>query len=149
MKKVISSFLIVLWMLVIFCNSASDGVTSSNYSSGIIVNVVSTINGVDKDSSEMKQIVKKYSFVVRKFAHVFEFFVLGLLVFYWGFNFNIMNFSYMFQFCLCYAISDEIHQLFSVGRSCQIGDVVIDSVASILALVVCYKIIKSKKIPQL
>jgi VanZ family protein len=36
-------------------------------------------------------------------------------------------------FSIVYAISDEFHQLFVVGRTCSLSDVLIDSIGILLA----------------
>ena len=34
-------------------------------------------------------------------------------------------------FCVCYAMTDELHQYFVPGRSCRLFDVGVDSLASL------------------
>ncbi len=77
----------------------------------------------------------EYDFFLRKAAHVSEYFVFTFLL-YRAFkgSFNINSFKilmYPAGLSLLYAISDEIHQYFVVGRSCAIGDVLIDSIGII------------------
>ncbi len=73
------------------------------------------------------------TFIVRKSAHFLEF--TGLCVL-----FNLALFQTRKRtmpvlsvvFTSLYAVSDEIHQLFVEGRSCEFGDWVIDSFGAIL-----------------
>ena len=74
----------------------------------------------------------EYDFLLRKIAHVVEYFILTFLLlraFKGSFE---MNGFYLFLFpaalSLCYAASDEFHQLFVPGRGGAIEDVLIDAV---------------------
>lgn len=47
------------------------------------------------------------------------------------------KFSYLISsvICLAYAVSDEIHQYFVPGRSCELRDVFIDFSGSVLGII--------------
>lgn len=47
-------------------------------------------------------------------------------------------------FCIIYALSDEIHQLFVFGRSGELKDVLIDTIGSFLGIILISKIINRK-----
>ena len=134
MKKIISLIVLIAWMSFIFLMSNKNGQASGNLSSLFIRNVVVTVTNI-KDESKIEYIVQKSSFFVRKTAHFFEYFVLALLTinFLTNFGFNKHLFLYATIFCIIYAITDEVHQLFISGRSGQISDVLLDSLASILS----------------
>lgn len=38
--------------------------------------------------------------------------------------------------CILYATSDELHQLFVMGRSCELRDVFIDSLGSVSGIII-------------
>jgi len=74
----------------------------------------------------------KYDFVLRKIAHIAEYFILTFFL-YRAFKgtFDMKAaclFVWLAALSFFYAISDEIHQSFVPGRACAIGDVLIDSV---------------------
>ena len=81
------------------------------------------------------------TFLTRKAAHIFMYFVLGMLMY------NIVK-DYGFTtrraiclsilFSLTYAGSDEFHQLFVQGRSSEIGDILIDTTASSVGIGLYY-----------
>ena len=75
-------------------------------------------------------------FILRKAAHVTEYFLLAFLLrraFCGTFAMNARSlFLYPATVALLYAISDEIHQSFTPGRTCSMGDVVIDAAGIIL-----------------
>ena len=47
--------------------------------------------------------------------------------------------------CILYATSDELHQLFVMGRSCELRDVFIDSLGSVSGIIIYNLIEKNKK----
>lgn len=138
MKKKISVILVILWMILIFIMSSYSGNDSSNQSN-FIVNIISSIFNINN--------IDILSLIVRKLAHFTEYFILGLLVYNMIYNLNKKKYMSII-ICILYAISDEIHQLFVVGRSCNIIDMLIDSCGSISGvyfLYLIYKIILKKK----
>ena len=87
----------------------------------------------------------EYDFILRKIAHITEYFILTFVLyraFRGSFNINFVRlFMYPATFALLYAISDEFHQYFVLGRSCSIGDVLIDSIG----IISFYILIRIKK----
>lgn len=77
----------------------------------------------------------EYDFFLRKLAHITEYFIFTFLLyraFSGSFNMNVFRlFMYPAAFSLLYAISDEVHQYFVLGRSCSAQDVLIDSIGII------------------
>ena len=71
--------------------------------------------------------------VVRKSAHVILYLVLGVLVYYALLAHKLSTRGRMLLglvILLSYAISDETHQLFVSGRSSELRDVAIDTIAA-------------------
>lgn len=77
----------------------------------------------------------EYDFLLRKMVHIAEYFIFTFLLyraFSGSFNMNPLRlFMYPAVLALLYAVSDEIHQYFVVGRSCAAQDVLIDSIGII------------------
>ena len=92
------------------------------------------------------EFIIKYAYLFRKLAHLFEYFVLGILV-YINLDEYIDNKATILSIiiCLLYAISDEIHQLFIIGRSFGIKDIIIDLFGSLLGINLCLVINKKWK----
>lgn len=132
MKNKISIILVILWMILIFIMSSFDANNSSNQSN-FIVDIVVNILKIDN--------IELLSLIIRKLAHFTEYFILGILVINM-FNRNNISNKYLISIILCiiYACTDEIHQFFVPGRSCQVTDVIIDSMGSIMG-VYLYKLI--------
>ena len=74
----------------------------------------------------------KYDFILRKIAHITEYFILTFLLyraFKGSFHINVFRlFAYPAALSFLYAVSDEIHQSFIPGRTCTVRDVLIDSI---------------------
>lgn len=132
-KNKISFLLVILWMIFIFVMSSFDASSSSNQSNFIVDIITSIIN--IKDTWLL-------SFIIRKLAHFIEYFILGLLVINLITKYD-KKIIMAILLCIIYATSDEIHQIFVPGRSCQITDIMIDSLGSIMGIYL-YKIIIKK-----
>ncbi len=128
------SFIIlsVLIMSLIFYFSAQNATQSAKTSSKVIIGMVKVLNKDYNDltAEEQKDIVSKYQFAVRKLAHFSLFASLGFFVMLSIITYEKVRLSLriIMSFCISaiYAASDEIHQLFVVGRSCELRDFFID-----------------------
>lgn len=137
LRKTTSIVLLLLWMTVIFMFSSSGSVKSNDTSGKVISSAISVKDKVTNNETKpetKKKIVKKLNYSVRKSAHVFEYFVLGVLALNVFDAFKVKR-KVLFAIILCvlYAASDEFHQLFT-GRTASITDVLLDSVASIVGI---------------
>lgn len=128
MKKIIKYILLVLWMSLIFWLSNQSGVDSSETSGSIVMMIVSfleKISGLTINDS----VISIMCFMIRKLAHFTLYFILGLIsiLILNEYNLSIKHkIIYATMFCLIYACSDEIHQLFVSNRNGSLLDVGID-----------------------
>ena len=140
MKKYISLIVLILWMIFIFIMSHTSSIDSSNQS-GFIVNFINNILHIDD--------VELLETLIRKSAHLFEYFVLGILMINCLRKYNIKNYILIsIILCFTYACTDEIHQLFIPGRDGNIKDVIIDTLGSFIGIITykyCKKDIKMIK----
>ncbi len=125
----------ILIMLFIFWQSAMPAEVSE-LESGSIVSRLAEWLQADEDL---------VSFVVRKGAHFTEFLILGISLFL-----TVRDLRKRASFWIpwvigaAYAVSDEIHQYFVPGRSCEVRDMIID-ICGVLAGVAIMKIIQLRK----
>jgi VanZ family protein len=129
-------------MVLIFSFSAQEAGKSSDTSGKFIASIVKTFTkDFDKLSAEeQKTIISKYQFSVRKLAHfsiftALGFFVLLSLITYQKLKIKI-RILLAFLISAVYAVSDEIHQLFVEGRSCELRDFGIDLCGCILGIII-------------
>ena len=120
-------------MIFIFVMSSFDATSSSNQSNFIVDIITSIINIKD---------IGLLSLIIRKLAHFIEYFILGILVINFITRYD-KKIIIAILLCIIYATSDEIHQIFVTGRSCQITDIMIDSLGSIMGIYL-YKLITKK-----
>ena len=118
MKKwrIINIILIILWMIIIFLFSSANGIESEHQSDVIIIKTAEIINKEKIPEDNKQKLIDKYIVLVRKSAHFFLYFVLGLLVYLFvhkKYNTSLKTFIITIIVCTLYAISDEIHQMFS------------------------------------
>lgn len=146
LKRIIFSVLIIINCMVIFSFSSQNSDTSSNTSGIFVDKLVKIINNITK-TSETQELKDNVTFVVRKGAHLSIYTLLGIWLYGLANTFNISKLRKMalgFIFGFIYAMSDEIHQLFVGGRSCEMRDVCIDSCGILLGILICFFIIKIK-----
>lgn len=147
MKKVICWIPTILCMLLIFLFS-NEPANVSNITSGGVCETILKIfyKGFDDLSlNEQYNLIESIQFYVRKMAHFSIYATLGVCTSI-AMIFQSLKFKnkliISLGMCLLYAISDEIHQLFVEGRSCQFRDVCIDFCGSIVGTIIFYGIIK-------
>ena len=137
-SKNISWMEVLVWMTVIFYLSHQPVTTSNGLSTEVTevivskVEVVVTNHEFNMDSA---------NHIIRKNAHFFIYFVLGLFVCN-ALRKSGVNRSHGFVLsliiCVVYAISDEMHQYFVEGRGPQVKDVLIDSSGAFTGIILYF-----------
>ncbi len=139
-KDKVLIILTIIWMGVIFMFSAQvsdESKSSSNKVTSAVVNTVISIKKENISEEKRQKIIEDKTFIVRKSAHFTEYFILGLILILYLQTKEKLATKYVILaiiFCVLYATSDEIHQLFVDGRSCKIMDILIDTCGSSLAI---------------
>lgn len=139
-KDKVLIILAIIWMGVIFMFSAQvsdESKSSSNKVTSAVVNTVISIKKENISEEKRQKIIEDKTFIVRKSAHFTEYFILGLILILYLQTKEKLAPKYIILaiiFCVLYATSDEIHQLFVDGRSCKIMDILIDTCGSSLAI---------------
>lgn len=125
---------VLIWMVVIFYLSHQPAPESSALSSGLTDWIMKMI---DKVPLSFELDLNAVHFFVRKGAHFCAYFLLGLLVSHAvreRRGLSVRRLSLALVVCVVYAISDEIHQLFTPGRSGEVADVLLDTSGSIVGI---------------
>ncbi len=119
---------LILWAIVIFILSNEGSDTSSGRSDAIVQMVQAWGAAVDTDF---------LTFLIRKSAHIIAYFILGILaynvvrIYSWPMRRAILV---SVAIVLLYAASDELHQYFVPGRSSEVRDVLIDTIAGLFGI---------------
>lgn len=123
--------LVTAIMIFIFSMSSANGEESSEMSNSLLLKIAE-LTGIEISSH-----------FVRKAAHFCEFALLSFLLTNAVFATFKNKKAGLFAFpCAClYAVTDELHQLFSEGRACSVKDMLIDSAGALLGAVLCSLII--------
>ena len=80
-------------------------------------------------------------FLTRKAAHIFIYFILGILMFNVVKDFPLSKKRVVLLsilLVLLYAVTDEFHQSFVPGRSAELRDVLIDTTAGVVGAMIYY-----------
>lgn len=148
-KKIILIILIICWMATIFMFSNQGSKKSKSTSTRAIEFIVDKIYDTSNmTEQEIAEKVESLQTPVRKLAHFTIYTLGGVITFVFMYKLNTTNkrkILYSLLFCLMYAITDEIHQYFIPGRSCEIRDVLIDTIGSLIGILITYLIYSKKK----
>lgn len=105
MKKVINIILIILWMGLIFVLSNDTAEESSKKSDGLIVRCVQDIIKRNLSTKEKEKVLKYLVKPVRKSAHFFLYFVLGILIINLFKSFELFNYkTILLTILLCFFV---------------------------------------------
>lgn len=123
---------LLLWMFIIFYMSHQTGTNSSAISNSFLNHIIEVIP-INADILHS---------LIRKLAHIIEYFILAILVY------NVYNtknhyeyfYASIFISSALYAVLDEIHQLYIPGRAGSILDVGIDCIGIISAIFIIKKL---------
>lgn len=139
-KKVLSITIVIVWCTLIFSYSNQNGDISKG-TSDKVVNYIGNIFKIKEDNRE------KLTFPIRKCAHFFVYFVLGFLIINMFKTFDVKTSHAIIIsaiFCMIFAGSDELHQLFIRARTAKVSDVLLDSSASLLGIYLYYLLIRGE-----
>lgn len=142
-KRIILFALVISWMILIFWFSSAGHEASSGQSMRAVHGIAQATGVVLSEA------------LVRKAAHVFLYFVLGILL-------TLLVRTYRVRWrnvvlwavgiACAYAATDETHQLLVGGRSGQVSDVLLDTAAACVGAIVIagghmviYKLHKNQK----
>ena len=140
---VILGLMIIGNMALIFGFSTEDRTSSGDRSHGITQTVVQIIikDFENLPPEEQEQKVQQFHVPIRKIAHFCEFGLLGLLTAAFmrtlGKGKKWLWWIIPMAFCLLYAISDEVHQMFT-ERGPAVADVLLDFSGSLAGICVIH-----------
>lgn len=143
-KRIVLIILTILWMAIIFFFSAENSSKSSNTSGRTIRAVVRIF--VELPQPKEDEIVEQLQHLVRKIAH-FTIYTIGGIILINLVREYTKNKPWLYAWGIgtMYAVTDEIHQYFVPGRSCQITDVILDSCGVITGILLVFLVLKIVK----
>lgn len=138
-RLVIYSTLMVATMLFIFYCSSQEAMESQAVSDTTLEVILNTVGRSLSDS--VKLFLEEY---IRKIAHFIIYMILGIFSFLtineWKKDeyTNRLLMESAFLLSMVYAISDELHQKFVTGRSCEWTDVSLDSIGALTGILIVF-----------
>ena len=143
MKINILRAILILMLLgtfyIIFGFSSQDAEESSSVSRQVTETVTKDIKKIQKlEPTEKEKVLSKIEHVIRKIAHFSLYTLVGILIMSLMSTYNIKQktrYKSSLGTGIIYAISDEIHQSFTPGRSPMVGDVFIDTCGVIFGII--------------
>ena len=135
-KKILTIILILIWMCIVFKFSSQPSTESSQLSGGITKAILNFFNVLEGKTIEQQSAIET---IIRKLAH-FSIYALGGILILLHINLYKIktNKKVIISWLIgtTYAMTDEIHQLFVPGRSCELRDVCIDSLGIITGIII-------------
>lgn len=151
-ERIIFAVLTIVTFVIIFIFSSQNGDESGSTSREFTKKIIEILQ-IDKNlsESEKENLIENLQFVIRKLAHFTIYTIAGMNIYGFVNTFDMKKKNKILGALLVgiiYAISDEIHQMFSGDRTPAIRDVVIDSCGVLFGIcmfLAINKIIKIRK----
>ncbi len=147
MKKYIAYVLWLFWLFIIFYLSNQPGNISGGESSHLIYNTLHFIyTCLNLDTSHLNEIILIIHNPLRECMHSLEYLILGVLTINLLIQTQVKENKMIITilFCFIYAATDEIHQLFILGRTFEYFDILMDMVGTLIGTLITKLIWKHK-----
>ena len=144
--NIVRTFIMILLLgtfFAIFQFSNQKGEESGNLSGKIAKFLVEKL-----PIKNTKQTLKRTEAIIRKIAHFSIYTLLGFLLMSFISTYHLEENKRIissFFIGILYATSDEIHQRFVPGRSCQITDIILDSMGVLLGILLLLTLFEIQK----
>ena len=153
--QIIKLVFVIIWMIIVFCFSNEAGEKSRDTSGRLTEQVVNIITShTNADEKTKTEIKEKIEPITRKLAHYTLYTIGGIIILNYINTYNISKKKKIIASMItgtAYAATDELHQLFTDGRSASVIDIGIDTLGIItgvcifLCLLKIYNIIHRKE----
>ena len=152
LQRIIFAILTIATFVRIFIFSNQNGDESGSTSRGFTEKIIEILK-IDKNlnESEKEKLIEDSQFIIRKLAHFTIYTIAGINIYGFVNTYEIKKKNKILGVLILgiiYAISDEIHQMFSGDRTPAIRDVFIDSCGVLFGICIFLainKIIKIRK----
>lgn len=148
-QRIIFAILTIATFVTIFIFSNQNGDKSGSTSRGFTRKIIEILQ-IDKNlnESEKEELIENSQFIIRKLAHFTIYTIAGINIYGFANTYNIKKKNKVLGALIVgfiYAISDEIHQMFTGDRTPAVRDIIIDSCGvlfGIFIFLILNKIIK-------
>jgi len=158
-RLIISIILVIIWASIIFIFSNMESNESNSKSKSVIDNIIEKVDNITNANEEVIKrhqtfvFKEKSNFIFRKICHASVYFAFSILVFNLIIQLKKGSLSFYILLtiliCFIYAITDEYHQTFVIGRTGQFIDIIIDTIGSAIGAIfisTIYKIVIRKSV---
>lgn len=150
MKRKIMFIFLIVWMIAIFLFSNMDSNSSNSKSQATIHLTIDTVLKITNkiglthkypSMARKEEVVMKLNKPLRKVAHASIYCFLAIIILtilrLYRLKTNYLGVITLFL-CFIFAMTDEFHQTFILGRTGQLSDVVIDTLGSTLGILLWF-----------
>ena len=136
-KKTLYVLLNIICLVTIYYLSSMNNKETNSLSKGIVYKSIEIIEHITHKEYDKKSIVNRFNYPIRKCAHFLLFLLLGVCIYLLLNSFHIPHkILISIILSILFATLDETHQMFSLGRSPSILDILIDSIGSIVGVII-------------
>lgn len=151
-QRVIFAILTIITFVAIFIFSNQNGEKSGSTSRMFTRKIVEILR-IDKNlnETEKEELIENAQYIIRKLAHFTIYTIAGINIYGFISTYSISKKNKIVSTILIgivYAISDEVHQMFSGGRTPAIKDVCIDTLGVMFGICIFMVINKMIKCCQ-
>lgn len=137
-KKKVLIIVLSIWIGILLYFSLQSSEASNNMSRLLAQRLDALLGriGIEKNGLTEQEQIEYYNIILRSFAHLFIYFVLGKLS-----NELLLKTKVRYKkiiaicFCVFLAIMGEIVQLYIDGRTARVRDVLVDSAGAVIGVV--------------
>ena len=131
-KRTIYAILTIATFITIFVFSSQNATKSSQTSMGFTEKIMDILQiGKNWDENTRIEIIEKSQTIIRKIAHFTIYTIAGIWMMAFANTYDNVELKKKMLLVviigMLYAVSDEIHQMFSDGRAPLVKDVIIDT----------------------
>ena len=129
-KLIITWMAFILWMALIFAFSSQPSEETNHLSISVSQIMLKNKAAISLGINGSTDAITMFNSIIRKFAHFFLYFILGLLLMYAIGKSGVHGLKACLLsalVCAVYAAGDELHQWFVPGREASVMDIFIDT----------------------
>lgn len=137
LNRIIPIILTIVCAAAIFMFSRQNGTDSAGLSDSLLHKLIAVYERIFPERGlPSPERLKALGYLLRKAAHLFIYFLLGILSCWSGWAlFRRWYSPAALLFCFLYACTDELHQSFSMGRNGVFSDVLLDTAGALFGII--------------
>ncbi len=133
--RIILTFMTVVWLIFMIFLSHENAEESGRITGAVADKIgEATVDTTEMKWCEKQEVFKEIHAVIRQISHVVVYFILAVLCTLTAKSWKI-KWIFPFMFLIVWSIGDEVSKLLTEGRHCDVSDMVINILGSMIGFV--------------